>query len=244
MKIQRIKSAVLLAVLLAATSHAAAQKTGGAQAAAPKHLAIAQALVDHLDLQNTNYEHGTPSVSFKAPFESHTDCSGFIDALLAQAYGFDKEQLKQWFGSSRPTARRYHDAIEEGNGFQKIEHVPDIQPGDLLAVKYFNNKANTGHVMLVAARPVRMAAKEPVLPGTVQWSVTVIDSSESGHGPTDTRHKKGADGKDHDGLGEGVLRIYSDAAGNVTGFAWSTLASSKFKEPSDEHLLIGRLNRQ
>ncbi len=98
--------------------------------------------------------------------------------------------------------------------------------------------------MLVADRPRRMAAKEPSIAGTIQWEVTIIDSSESGHGPTDTRHKKGADGKDHDGLGEGVLRIYSDTAGNVTGFAWSTQKVSKFKEPSDEHLVIGRLNRE
>ena len=243
MSVHRLKLALFMGILLAGVSPALAQKSSGQQSIS-KHLAIAMSLVSHLDLANTNYEHGAPSVSFTAPFASHTDCSGFIDALLGQAYGFDKDQLKQWFGSSRPTARRYHDAIDEGNGFKKIEHVQDIQPGDLLAVKYFNNKSNTGHVMLVAARPERMAAKEPLLPGTAQWSVTVIDSSESGHGPTDTRHKKGTDGKDHDGLGEGVLRIYSDAAGSVTGFAWSTLASSKFKEPTDEHLVIGRLDRK
>jgi hypothetical protein len=209
-------------------------------AAEPKHLAVAKQMVAHLDLANTNYEHGTPSIKFTTPYESHTDCSGFADALLTYSYGLDKDALRNIFGSARPTAARYHDAIIEQKGFKRIEHVQDIQPGDFLAVKYFARKDNTGHVMLVAGRPLRLVpTKEPTVPGTVQWEVTVIDSSESGHGTSDTRHKKGPDGKDHDGLGEGVLRLYSDAAGNVKGFAWSTQAVSKFKTPSDEELVIG-----
>src|SRR5262249_43286345 len=78
-------------------------------------------------------------------------------------------------------------------------------------------------------------------PGTLQWELAIIDSSESGHGPTDTRHANGPNGKDHDGVGEGILRLYTDPAGTVVGFAWSTLSASKFKSPDDEHLVIGRL---
>ncbi len=97
--------------------------------------------------------------------------------------------------------------------------------------------------MLVAAQPVRMdRPKSPLMPGTIQWKVEVIDSSESGHGPTDTRHKKGINGKDHDGVGEGSFRIYGDGGDNVVGFTWSTVAASKFKSPDEEHLVIGRLN--
>jgi hypothetical protein len=207
----------------------------------PKHLTIAKQLVAHLDLTNTDYEHGTPSVKFTAPCESHADCSGFADALLQYSYDLDKEQFRKIFNSGRPSAKRYHDAIEEENGFKEIKHVGDLKPGDFLAVKYFSRKDNTGHVMLAASRAVRMTSpKQPIVPGTVQWEVTIIDSSESGHGPTDTRHAKGSDGKDHDGVGEGVLRIYSDAQGDIAGFAWSTASASKFKAPDDEHLVIGR----
>ena len=71
--------------------------------------------------------------------------------------------------------------------------------------------------------------------------MTVIDSSESGHGPTDTRHKRGADGRDHDGLGRGVFRLYGDARGEVAGFAWSTAKVSRFIAPADEHVVLGRL---
>jgi hypothetical protein len=232
-----------LVMLLLLTSRAAlAQRAEIPKVAAePKHLTVAKQLVAHLDLANTNYEHGAPSVIFTAPYESHADCSGFVDALLAYSYGIDKDAFRAIFGSGRPTAARYHDAIVNQKGFQRVDHVQDVLPGDFLAVKYFARKDNTGHVMLVAGRPIRsLAAKEPVVLGTMQWEVPVIDSSESGHGSTDTRHKRGADGKDHDGLGEGVLRIYSDPAGNVAGFSWSSQSVSKFKEPSDEELVIGR----
>ncbi len=207
----------------------------------PKHLLVAESLVEHLDLTNTNYKHGEPEASFAAPYQCHTDCSGFVDLLLQYSYGYDKDQFKKWFSSTRPTAKRYHDAIEEQKGFQLIPHVQDMQPGDFLAVKYLSRTDNTGHVMLAADRPVKISPQEPVVPGTTQWKVTVIDSSESGHGPTDTRHKRGINGKDHDGLGEGVLRLYTDAQGGVVGFTWSTLASSEIKKPTDENLLIGRL---
>ena len=55
------------------------------------------------------------------------------------------------------------------------------------------------------------------------------------------RHAKGTGGKDHDGLGEGVLRIYADAQGKVAGFSWSMQAASQFQDPKNEHLVIGRL---
>ncbi len=235
----RFLSAVVM--LLVAPTAFAQQFSEPRAGSVPKHLAVAQSLVQHLNLQDTDYEHGAGSVGFEGPFFSHTDCSGFIDHLLTFSYGVSQDDFRNWFGSGRPTARRYHDAIVEQKGFRLIEHVQDIRPGDLLAVKYLHRTDNTGHVMLAAGRAKQIAAKEPVLPGTIQWAVTIIDSSESGHGPTDTRHHQGPNGKDHDGLGEGVVRVYSDGSGNVVGFAWSTLKASKFKEADDEHLVVGRL---
>jgi hypothetical protein len=207
----------------------------------PKHLALAQTLVANLDLANTSYGHGEPGVSFAAPYQSHADCSGFIDSLLQTSYGYTKVQFKKWFDSSRPSAKRYHDAIVDQKGFTQVQRVQDMLPGDLLAVKYLKRTDNTGHVMLAADRPVKIQPKEPIVPGTQQWAVSVIDSSESGHGPTDTRHARGSDGKDHDGVGEGVFRIYTNGDGQVAGFAWSTVSASKFQDPIDEHLVIGRL---
>jgi hypothetical protein len=232
-------------VSLAIAQSATAQSDARAPSAVtePQHLAMARWMVANLDLNNTDYELGGGTVTFTPPCVSRTDCSGFADALLTHSYGYDADQFRKWFGSGRPSARRYHDAIERQKGFARIEHMQDVLPGDFLAIKYLNRKDNTGHVMLVANRPQRSSPTSPLEPGTAQWKVSVIDSSESGHGPTDTRHKKGANGKDHTGLGEGVFRIYSDPGGKIAGFTWSTLASSKYVEPNDEDLVVGRLER-
>jgi hypothetical protein len=161
--------------------------------------------------------------------------------LLSRCYGYDPDAYKRWFDSHRPTARRYHDAIVMQNGFTQITQVSDVRPGDFLAIKYLTQKENTGHIMLVAQSPKRMVPQKPLIDETYQWDITIIDSSRSGHGPTDTRHKKGKDGKDHDGLGEGIFRLYSAKDGTVAGFTWSTYGNSEFKTPGVEHIVIGRL---
>ncbi len=206
-----------------------------------KHLADAVDLLKHLDLRNTSYEHGAGKIGWTEPRECHTDCSGFVDALLIHSYAYERPAFEKWFGSRRPSAARYYDAIAAQRGFQAIARVSDIQPGDLLAVKYLTRKDNTGHVMLVAEAPRQMRPRKPLVGQSQQWSVTVLDCSQSGHGPADTRHGKGKDGKDHDGLGQGTLRLYADLQGTFVGFTWSTLESSEFKDPNAEPLVIGRL---
>ena len=209
-------------------------------AADAPHVASASRLVDQLDLAHTDYVHGPGSVTWSGTVESHTDCSGFIDHLLMHDDGYTVDDFKRWFGSRRPTAERYHDAIAEARGFTPVARVVDLQPGDLIAIKYLKRRDNTGHIMLVVDAPRRIVPGAPMVDGTTQWAVTVIDSSESGHGPTDTRHKRGADGRDHGGLGRGVFRLYAGADGSAAGFAWSTLRASRFVAPDDEHLVLGR----
>ena len=205
------------------------------------HVVSANRLVDQLDLANTDYDHGQGSVTWTGTVASHTDCSGFVDHLLMHDDGLTQDDFKRWFGTKRPTAERYHDAIVDGRGFTALPTVQQLQPGDLIAIKYFTRHDNTGHIMLVVEAPERMNPAPPFVDGTTQWSVTIVDSSESGHGPTDTRHKRGVDGRDHDGLGRGVVRLYTDAHGGVVGFAWSTVKASRFVAPADEHVVLGRL---
>ena len=126
-------------------------------------------------------------------------------------------------------------------GFTPVDLVKDVLPGHLLAIKYFLRKDNTGHIMIASDPPQKMRAVEPIVLDTEQWQFKVIDSSKSGHGKSDTRHAKGMDGRDHDGLGEGVFRIYANKEGKIAGFSWSTLTVSKVKMPDDEHLVVGRL---
>jgi hypothetical protein len=233
-----LATALIVGTLLATLAAFAAGPAIAAPADA--HVATALKLVDQLDLANTDYAHGQGSVTWTGTVASHTDCSGFIDHLLMHDDGLTQDDFRRWFGSKRPTAERYHDAIVEGRGFASLGSVAELRPGDLIAIKYLTRHDNTGHIMLVVEPAQRMNPAPPYVDGTTQWSVAVVDSSESGHGTTDTRHKKGDGGRDHDGLGRGVFRLYTDAHGRVTGFAWSTSKASRFVAPEDEHLVLGR----
>ena len=150
----------------------------------------------------------------------------------------------------RPLAKTYHDAIVHEHGFEKIAHVADALPGDILAIAYPPGGENTGHVMLVAAKPRARKPTPPEIENTEQWEITVIDVSRSGHGPDDTRIRGLKSGdtanadsgkKSREGLGRGTFRIYTDAAGDVAGYSWSTSKGSKFVEQSFHHLVIGRV---
>jgi hypothetical protein len=208
--------------------------------AAEDHLAAARDLVAHVDLANTNYEHGQGTVTWTGTPSSHTDCSGLVDHLLMHTYGYTPDDFKRWFDSHRPSAKRYYDAIAEQKGFVHLARVTDLRPGDFIAIKYLTRTDDTGHIMVVDQAPTR----GPATRGDSHreaWLVTVIDSAESGHGPTDTRHKEGAGGRDHDGIGRGVLRLYAEGDGKVTGFSWSATANSQFKGPDDEPVALGRI---
>ena len=209
--------------------------------ASPQHLMDAQFLVDKLDINNTSYEHGIGTVSFVEPYFSHTDCSGFVMHLLSHSYGYTSENYKAWLGAKRFQASDLHDTVEKQLGFTALFKVTDLQPGDFLVLKYADQSRNTGHVMLVSAPPVKIDPQDPIISNSTQWAVKIIDSSESGHGTQDKRHKSGANGKDHQGLGEGTARIYANSEGNIVGYTWSLLKISKFKSPDEEHMVMGRL---
>ena len=206
------------------------------------HLAAAEDLVQRLDLSATDYTHGAFDVSWDTPPHCYADCSGFLDALLMHVYGFKRDNFYHWLGSRRPNAAAYYATIRNEHGFEVIARLDAVQPGDILAIYYVNHTENSGHILIADGRPESMPSKPPIKAGLQQWQVPVIDCSESGHGPKDTRHKKGSDGKDHTGLGRGFLRLYCDSKGQISGFTWSTLNVSAFKSSDVEPLIIGRLD--
>ena len=158
----------------------------------PKHLTAAIDLVDRLDLHNTSYRHKDPQVTWQGTCQSHADCSGFLDALLTHSYGYDSDDFKRWFDSHRPSARRYHDAIAAQRGFREIRQLAEVQPGDILAIEV-SPQAREHRPRDAGGRATAPhRALPPVATDTEQWAVPVIDSSHSGHGPTDSRHHRGA----------------------------------------------------
>jgi hypothetical protein len=210
----------------------------------PQHLRDARALVAGIDPRFNDYEHKGCFIHWKGEngatrYENRTDCSDFLNLLLVHSYHFSDANFKQWTGKDRPTAELWHDAILANRGFQHIELLSDALPGDVLAIKYPAGESNTGHVLLVAAVPQRRDATKPIVPDTVQWNVAVIDSSESGHGKSDTRRLPS--GKYSRGVGQGTFRIYTDPAGRIVGYAWSDLIESTYRARPTYDIVLGRL---
>jgi hypothetical protein len=109
-------------------------------AAPPKHLADAVNLLKTLSADNTSYRHKDTVVKWSdgaGQGECHTDCSGFLNSLIEHSYPqHDTDSLKRWLGKARPTADSYYEAIKAKRGFSRITEIADIQPGDIIAVKY------------------------------------------------------------------------------------------------------------
>lgn len=210
----------------------------------PPLLAAAEELLQQVKPENMTYKHQEPQVMWSTdpakPAHCHTDCSGLLIALYEHCYpkAYGPEAFKRWLDSRRPTARRFYDAIAAEKGFKLIEKISEAKPGDILAAKYQSGEENTGHTMLVAEAPKKMTAKEPLVDGTEQWEVTVLDQTKSGHGPKDTRRME--DGKFRGGLGKGVFRVYVKPDGTTAGYTWSTFNNSKYYGGEDRVLAIGR----
>lgn len=211
----------------------------------PTHLRLAMQLAQASSVNNTNYQHGKSVVSWKSDtsdYQCHTDCSGFLNALFGQSYGWEKAYFKVWLGVSRPYAYHYFDAIMAGNGFAPIHQINDVQPGDIIAIRYVDRSEhdnNTGHCMLVADTPHGLTPKPLLVNGTNQYTVRVIDSSKSPHGNDDSRRI--SDSQEYDGLGQGNLRLYADNEGNVVGYSWSTQRPKPGFNPLENPVAIGRL---
>ncbi len=211
----------------------------------PTHLDLAKLLVSELQPENTSYQHKQGFIKWKGEngaeiYESRVDCSGLLNNLLERAYGLTPSDLEKWMGKRRPYAEDYHDAIAGQSKFRLITSIKDVRPGDILAIRYPpGTNENTGHIMIVAEPPVSRKPTKPEVDGTAQWEVSVIDSSESGHGKSDTRHKP--DATFGSGVGQGIFRIYTKAGGDVIGYSWSTFANSDYYDLATRHLVIGRL---
>lgn len=222
--------------------------TGGASSSQlpdPPHVRDAKLLVAYIAPEYNDYDHKGCYIHWKGEngatrYENHTDCSDFLNLLLEHTYHFSPDDYKQWTGHERPTASQWHQAVLRGRGFDHIELFSDARIGDYLIVKYPPGQSNTGHVMLICDAPRRRDATKPIEPGTDQWEVPVIDSSESGHGKTDTRRRP--DGTFNRGAGEGILRVFTGPDGKIAGYSWSTEGVSVYRSGPEYDMVIGRLN--
>lgn len=233
---------------------------GLAHAKAPppaKHLAWAQRLVDTVKPAANTY--GAPAhITWKTenglPYSTNrSKCASLVSQLLVKAYGDD---FAGWLGCASPIAATYHDAIEVEDGFDLVESVHAIAAGDIIAIRYFDAGCTalscgvakgctvSGHVAVVAAAPHARVATAPIVPGTQQFAVDVIDASSDIHGSSDTRHQADPGHVDDQGVGRGTMRLYVDAADPahpVVGYTWSTWSGSVYRSSEARDLVIGRI---
>lgn len=162
------------------------------------------------------------------PTTARTMCNSFVTAMLSRAYGFNDNFYRLWTGMRSPTAARISEMTRAGRLMQTLPSVNDVRPGDLVVIDYGDPTSSaTGHVAFVEALPVvRYPQSAPLVPDTIQYEVSVIDSARTGHGPTDTRRLP--DGSWVPGIGRGVMRLYVNTRGAVVGYAWSTWSSSSY----------------
>jgi len=218
---------------------------GAAQQNKQTHLELARILVRELRPEDTSYQHKQGYIIWKGEngsegYQSHVDCSGLLNVLFERAYGITPNDFEKWLGKRRPLASEYFNAISQQQNFRAITAIGNVRPGDIIAIRYPpGTNDNTGHIMIVNEVPSRRKSSKPEIDGTEQWEVSVIDSSESGHGKTDTRCKP--DGSFGDGVGQGVLRIYTDSGNQIVGYTWSTFAVSDYYDQNTRQLVIGRL---
>lgn len=210
----------------------------------PLHLNWGNTLVSELTPEHNEYASSPSYIHFAGQgsytiTENRSLCSSFITELFKFSYNLTDSYFYQWTGSSSPDAALYHDLIVSGNGFTSIESILNVQPGDIMSIKYNDGTTTaTGHSMVVSGFPKLRSPTNPIVSGTIQYEIPVIDSSKSGHGPLDTRLMP--DGTWDSGAGEGVFRVYVNPQSfAVVGHTWSTYNGTYYTQNA-RHLAVGR----
>ncbi|MGZ3763330.1 MAG: hypothetical protein ACXVA2_01650 [Mucilaginibacter sp.] len=206
----------------------------------------AQKLQQNITPQNTAYKHKDNIVSWgddSNPLQCYSDCSGFINALIAKTFNWKEDDFKAAWGHKRMFAYHYYNAFVSGNHFQQIKNISNLRPGDLIALQYADrseHEDNTGHVMLIISSPRLRRPSKLIEPNTLQYEIEIIDCSKSPHGKSDTRFN--ADGSEYSGLGKGIFRLYTDEQGNITGYSWSTGNPKEGFNPFENSIAVGRFS--
>lgn len=231
-----LASSLVTASLLIAASSSSVMATTG-----PMHMANAEKLLADLTISRQNVYASSPSFILwdGANSEARTVCGSFITNLLIRSYSWTSSTFTKWLGTTSPYADTYHAAIVAQNNFTRINNITQVQPGDIIAIKYLDS-GTTGHAMMVDALPKAHSALTPLVAGTTQYSITVIDSSSGSHGAADTRRTSpSATGN---GVGRGTIRVYVDAALKPVGYSWSDEAGSPYYTMAQRPLAIGRID--
>ncbi|MCA9682404.1 MAG: hypothetical protein KC457_09430 [Myxococcales bacterium] len=176
---------------------------------AEKLLALAKEI--EAEATDVTYSHST-SVSRRRG-RYHFDCSGMMNWMLERVAPKALETINR----ERPVASSYVRVIESAptdrhrKGWQRVEFLADVRPGDIFAWRRPANwpkGGNTGHVGIVAAEP------EPVPHIANAYVIRVYDSTQYAH-QDDAREADEATG-----FGTGTILFMGDDQGRPIGYGW------------------------
>ena len=250
-------SRVLAAVFLACLG-----LTALAQEEVPKHLQIARDIVANVKPENNTYSNKPryirfPGDLFTSEYTVRTDCTGFVEAVLYKAFDMRPKfsaHYSTYYGGYSPVG--WVDGIDKGETFDKIEHVQDMQPGDILIYKYIVKPDGPeyqyfeGHAMIVDAAPKRIEPQVmPKFEGTVQWEVRILDSSDGPMSFDDSRYVptpgvtdiKEWKSKQRNGAGRGKVYIFTDADGNIKAESGGFPKSRVWMQDKERRVVMARV---
>lgn len=230
----------LMIFLLAFASAVSAQEV-------PKHLELARRLVDTVKPENNHYVYrGTQGVRlagdlFTSEDTINTMCSAFVTAMFERTKHPAIDKIK-WGGewvNGYLRVSSFATAIEQGRGLDKLSNLKDVVPGDLFVFSCIDacatkEGASLGHVGFFDAIPEKLdEPQEPLVPGTIQWKVAIVDVVDIPWTRMDTRYMQA--GPKGQGVGRGVFRIYTDEHGSPVGYK----AGGPYWPNSKRSILLG-----
>lgn len=227
-----------LALLFLASAACAASDT-------PAHMELARSFFADLKPENNYYINSVTGLRWKGDlFTSEnvakTDCSGFVSDILRRAHSDVPTTLSLRSGRRRPLAEDYYSNIVAQNGFARVEAINDVRIGDVIAWSYNWGTRDTGHVMFADSAPRKIKPYKPLVEGTVQWEIWVMDSTQAPHSRDDTRFRE--DKHHATGVGRGRIRLYVNESGKIVGKA-SSFPTAKISDESRVPIAIGRITK-
>lgn len=215
----------------------------------PSHLTLAEQLVRSLHgVADNHYGGGKRHIDWDpASPSARVVCSSFATLLIEKAYDLNDDDIAKMGSGANPMAKDYFEAVGKDKAFERISKFRHVRPGDFLFVKYTdghvsrNGVEDTGHVMLVASNPEKADKRGDAPPKSEVYTLQIIDSSASGHGPKDTRHL--GPNKYTGGVGEGTVRIAIDPTSDqIVAYSWSDQSKSEYFSAPGRIMIAARLN--
>ena len=181
-------------------------------------------------VRHTHYQHHAHIDPATGTYDC--DCSEFVGYILGQVAPANYALIPKEERQPVPRAFKYYEYFSSlpGNspGWSRIHKLASVRPGDIIAwrVPDIEKDEDTGHVMIVAAKPEPRSAD--------LFTVRVYDSSVLPH-VEDTRGDNKSDYRS--GVGEGGIVFRVDSDGRPIAF--------QFRPPDHFHedpIAIGRIH--